>query len=81
MPLISYISPEYCCHNIIIIIDYNIEIGVTPSVFLLSDREDFDDIGLTKFGKAAFLNIFTKVQGTVNHLKLTITARYCSDSF
>ena len=58
--IISYLSPEHCCHNIIIII----ESGITPSEFLLCDTEDFDDIGLTKFGKKRLLKTFTEVKGT-----------------
>jgi hypothetical protein len=46
-----------------------IENGIGPSGFLQCDVEDFDDIGLTKFGKKQILKIFAKVKGIIkiNH--------------
>jgi hypothetical protein len=44
-----------------------IENGITASVFLRCDAEDFDDIGLTKFGKKRILKTFTEVKGMDNH--------------
>jgi hypothetical protein len=58
---------------------YNIPIdnGITPSGFFLCDAEDFDDIGLTKFGKKLILKILTKIKGIV---KSGFSAWYYSDS-
>ena len=36
------------------------ENGVTPLVFIQSDAEDFDDIGLTKFGKKHILKLLAE---------------------
>ena len=37
------------------------ENGVTALVFVQSDAEDFDDLGLTKFGKKCVLKILKEV--------------------
>ena len=37
------------------------ENGVTAVVFIQSDAEDFDDLGLTKFGKKNVLKILKEV--------------------
>ena len=36
------------------------ENGVTPSGFIQFDAEDFDDIGLTKFGKKLVLKLLAE---------------------
>ena len=38
------------------------ENGVTPLQFVQSDVEDFDDIGLTKFGKKHVLKLLAQVK-------------------
>ena len=37
------------------------ENGITPSGFIQLDAEDFDDIGLTKFGKKLILKALAEV--------------------
>ena len=41
---------------------YPLENGVTPLIFVQSDAEDFDDIGLTSFGKKRVLETLAKVK-------------------
>ena len=41
---------------------FSSENGVTALVFVQSDAEDFDDIGLTKFGKKRVLKILAEVK-------------------
>ena len=38
------------------------ENGVTPLEFVQSDAEDFNDIGLTKFGKKRVLKLLAEVK-------------------
>ena len=38
------------------------ESGVTPLEFIQSDAEDYDDIGLTKFGKKRVLKLLAEVK-------------------
>ena len=38
------------------------ENGITPSGFASLDEEDFDDIGLTKFGKKLVLKMLKEVK-------------------
>ena len=38
-----------------------LENGITPSGFTQLDAEDFDDIGLTKFGKKIILKTLAKL--------------------
>ena len=53
----------YICHNIIINLNFylRVENGVTPLGFVQSDADDFDDLGLTKFGKKRVLKILKEV--------------------
>ena len=44
--------------NIFIVCTEN---GITPSGFIQLDAEDFNDIGLTKFGKKLILKILAEV--------------------
>ena len=41
---------------------FSSENGVTPLEFVESNAEDFEDIGLTTFGKRRILRILTKVK-------------------
>ena len=41
---------------------FPIENGIIAAGFLLCDMEDFDDIGLTKFGKKRLLDAFKEVK-------------------
>ena len=47
---------------IIMVYLFPIENGITAAGFPLCDVEDFDDIGLTKFGKKRVLCAFTEVK-------------------
>ena len=38
------------------------ENGITPLVFVQSDAEDYDDTGLTKFGKKHVLKLLAEVK-------------------
>ena len=40
----------------------SIDNGVTASGFSQSDEEDFDDLGLTKFGKKRILKILPEIK-------------------
>ena len=42
-----------------------IENGVTASGFSLLDKEDFDDLGLTKIGKKLIVKMLPEIKGTV----------------
>ena len=44
------------------VIIYTSENGVTALDFVQSDAKDFDDIGLTKFGKRRVLKILAEVK-------------------
>ena len=46
-------------HNNFIV--HIIENGITPSGFIRLDAEDFDDIGLTKFGKKLIFKTLAEV--------------------
>ena len=56
---------SYFCYNVIHnvnnLIVQIIENGITPSGFIRLDTEDFDDIGLTKFGKKLILKTLAEV--------------------
>ena len=42
-----------------------IENGVTASGFSLLDKEDFNDLGLTKIGKKLIVKMLPEIKGTV----------------
>ena len=42
-----------------------IENGVTASGFSLLDKEDFDDLGLTKIGKRLIVKMLPEIKRTV----------------
>ena len=58
--------PQYDCIILLLLIDDVIKLpsenGVTALEFVQSDTEDFNDIGLTKFGKKRVLKILVEIK-------------------
>ena len=53
---------QYTTINNLMLMMFISENGVTALEFVQSDAEDYDDIGLTKFGKNRVLKILTEVK-------------------
>ena len=59
--LVRYTSIATTINNLMLMMFIS-ENGVTALEFVQSDAEDYDDIGLTKFGKNRVLKILTEVK-------------------